>query len=315
MLTDAISQWRKELRHRIAGHNWKVALQWMVWHFGYDIPRTLAGKEGFGGQNVLDDDWEVLVILDAARFDLMKEVVECKPAYSQFEPVRPRLSVSGSSYGWMKETFGSRDLSDIEYITANPHTEALFERTDVTPDSFAHLEEVWKFGWDDDQGTVPARAITDRGISRRRTSNEKRMILHYMQPHFPSVPDPIGSPISKEDHSWNWSAWNQLKRGKISKSEVWDSYLSNLEYVLDDVKKLLENMDAAKVVITADHGNAIGERGYFGHDDWPVEGIKTVPWCVTNGVDTEKYEPELEISTQGSTDKTVEDRLSALGYR
>jgi hypothetical protein len=38
---------------------------------------------------------------------------------------------------------------------------------------------------------------------------------------------------------------------------VWEAYLDNLRYVLDNIEELLQNVDG-KVVISADHGELFG---------------------------------------------------------
>ena len=41
--------------------------------------------------------------------------------------------------------------------------------------------------------------------------------------------------------------------------------MNDFYYVLNDIGILLDNLDAERVVITADHGEAFGEYGILGH--------------------------------------------------
>jgi hypothetical protein len=88
-----------------------------------------------------------------------------------------------------------------------------------------------------------------------------------------------------------------------------------LEYVLDDVALLLENMDAETVVISADHGNALGEFGFYGHPPHsPLPSVRRVPWVETTATDSGDYEPTQEADGEVPTGEEVESRLKDLGY-
>jgi hypothetical protein len=313
---------RREFMARYRGHGIASALEWAGWHHCVTLPRSLLGRPHYSGTNVLEREWDVLVVLDGMRVDLLREVLRehGDATVQSFEPVETMTSVSGMSSGWMERTFVPKrdELSSISYITANPHTEHLFETTAVSAAEFGHVEELWKWAWDQTRGTVPARPVTDRAIAALRERRAERYIVHYMQPHFPSIPDPIGSDIHLDDRGWDNSAWEQLKRGRLSREDVWASYRANLEYVLDDVRLLLESVDVDTVALTADHGNAIGERSYWGHQDWPVPEIWTVPWCTTTARNVRDYEPTTlppsDTDDRTEPDIDVESRLEALGY-
>ncbi len=94
---------------------------------------------------------------------------------------------------------------------------------------------------------------------------------------------------------------------------MWEDYRSNLEYALDSVRTLLKSVDG-DVVITADHGNLLGEFGLYGHPDYvPVPALKRVPWCRTTAENEGKYEP-VEWSNESVKDDR-EELLRNLGYR
>ena len=306
-----------ELSTRQQNHGAVSAVQWAGWHFGWEIPRKIRGVSGFDGVNVYEKDWDLLILLDAMRTDLLDEVISRTEVGKWLGDRTEIKTVSGKSSGWMERTFTAApeaELAQTAYITGNPHTEWLVENTSVEAEDFGRFEELWRWAWDEEQGTVLPRPLTDRGIAAGRDGGFERIIVHYMQPHFPSIPKPVGSEISLSDPSWSESAWEQLKDGRIDFETVWSSYRANLLYVLQDVKVLFENIDADVAVVSSDHGNAIGERGYFGHNDWPVEKIRTVPWCETSAEDTGTYTPSIEPPAE-NTDGDVASRLEALGYR
>jgi len=86
-----------------------------------------------------------------------------------------------------------------------------------------------------------------------------------------------------------------------------------LQWVLDDVKLLLENIDAKRVVISADHGEAFGEFGVYRHHAGSLHPkIRWVPWVETTANDNGTYEPGFD-SDKADT-RSVDEALKALGY-
>lgn len=261
------------------------------------------------GTNVYEREWDVLLLLDACRVDLMESVAE---DYSFLDGPGTITSVGSSSFQWLSETFVPEyadEMTRTAYVTANPFSYRVLDESDLMV-----LDEVWRHGWNDDYGTIPARPVTDRAIDVARRVDPDRLVVHYMQPHLPSVPDPLSDGMNRETlgqgEGWE-SPWKRLRRGELDRDTVWEAYRANLEYVLDDVALLLENVDAGRVAISADHGNAVGERGIYGHPRVPLSVLREVPWYTTSASDERTYEPDLE----STVDETgIEEKLSALGY-
>jgi len=275
----------------------------------------LAGLCYNYGVPIFDLEWDVLVVLDACRADLMAEVA---PAYG-FESVGSVDSVASASPEWMAKNFDERyadELAETAYVTGNPYS-----RTHADEDAFLVLDEVWEYAWDERLGTVTADAVTDRAIAVHRQWRPRRTIVHYMQPHHPFVPRPLDAGMDREAGPGSFgladSVWRDLRLGRFTREEVWSAYRANLEYVLQHVAVLLENVDADTVAITADHGNAFGERGLYGHPIYvPIEPLKRVPWCLTTGTDSGRYVPTLEATEAVQSDeRRLEEKLADLGYR
>jgi fructose/tagatose bisphosphate aldolase len=113
--------------------------------------------------------------------------------------------------------------------------------------------------------------------------------------------------------------YTRIKDGEISESELHQAYVDNLRYVLGEVVRLARRVDCP-VVITSDHGEHLGEKGWYLHeeDSWL---IRQVPWFVVDGSETgrREIEPEYEtvdIETRGSdrSSEEVKSRLADLGY-
>jgi len=55
------------------------------------------------------------------------------------------------------------------------------------------------------------------------------------------------------------------------------AYRENLKWVLGNIADLVTTIDGA-VVITADHGELLGEYGLHFHTDLPLPQLRLVPW-------------------------------------
>ncbi|WP_143165319.1 alkaline phosphatase family protein [Halobaculum gomorrense] len=84
--------------------------------------------------------------------------------------------------------------------------------------------------------------------------------------------------------------------------------------VLDAVEVLLDNVKG-KVAVTADHGNAVGEWGVYGHPAYvPVPAVKRVPWAVTSADGHGSYTVDQEYRNE-TADADRDEFLEALGYK
>lgn len=265
-----------------------------------------------GSEMPIWDDWDLAIILDACRPDVL---VECSDDFS-FIPsqVPTRRSNAAWSLGWMHHNFTNEfegEMSETVYVTGNPYT----SRNSVNLSNFLSVEEVWKTHWSDDLGTLPPEPLTDRAIEIGRREHPSRLIVHYMQPHFPSIPEDIGSQIDIQKFGEeSTGAFERLEQGKISLDEAWEAYRANCRHVLGSVETLLSNYDTNNAVITADHANAFGEWGVYGHPEGvQIKSVRNVPWIRISAEDEGGHSPQTDkVST---VDSDVEDRLQQLGYR
>lgn len=270
-----------------------------------------------GAQNVYEREWDVLILLDCARVDMMEAVQD---EYAFLNGVGEHVSPGTTSGEWMQYTFTDEyaaEMADTLHVTAN--TKSV---NHLDPDDFLHLEEVWRDGWNDEHKTILPRTVTDRAIGLHRELDPDRTIIHYMQPHGPFIPFPgldvkeVSGPGVGENRGMNVE---ELAEAGYDREDLWTFHLENLRVVLDDLEVLLSNLAAERVVISADHGQALGEGGEWGHH-WgsTLDCLRTVPWCETTAVDTGDYQPEDSTEGQEAADDealTVEEKLEHLGYR
>jgi len=269
------------------------------------------------GTNAFDREWDVLVVLDACRADLLRSVAPDVDFLDRVETVR---SVGSSSSEWLENTFADHpETPRTVMATGNTWTDRYLDA-----DAFAALDEVWKYAWDDEAGTVPAAAVTDRAVALARGRDPDRLVVHYMQPHHPFVPDPLDGDdglARTGSHSNEGNPWVSLRRGEVSVERVWNAYEANLRHVLGEVGTLADNVDG-RIAVTADHGNLFGEWGLYGHPMYtPVPALLAVPWATVDGDDEGTREPALEppeplpvSRVHGDEGETDRDRLRALGY-
>jgi len=268
------------------------------------------------GTDVYEREWDALVVLDACRADLLRAVA---PEFDVVGDVDTLRSVGSSSSEWLENTFrGTPETGRTVMVTGNTWTERY-----LTAEAFAALDEVWKYAWDDALGTVPPAAITDRAVAHARERDPDRLVVHYMQPHHPFVPEPLAGDEGMArtgNHSSSSNPWVLLRRGDLDTGTVWTAYEANLRYVLPEVATLVENV-TGRVAITADHGNLFGEWGLYGHPmHTPVPALLRVPWAETTGAGRETQTPSLTppeplpVGRVYGAD-TDRDRLAALGYR
>jgi hypothetical protein len=96
------------------------------------------------GTNVLEEDWDTLLILDACRYDTFSDV------HSLPGTLNKRISVGGNTYEWLRGTFDGRDLRDTIYVTANPQLyrtrNGIYDVGSGIEVTFYDTVEVWQEG-------------------------------------------------------------------------------------------------------------------------------------------------------------------------
>lgn len=273
------------------------------------------------GEPFIDDDWDVLIILDACRPEILYDCALPDGTRST------RYSAGSESWEFMQANFEGRTLHDTVYVTSNPHAYKL------SSGIFYHVRNMLEEAWDDETGTVLPSDVTDAVAEVAERFPDKRLIAHYMQPHFPFVGErgrelddsaiPTESP--GPDRPGGPAPWTRLKSPDydIDRDDVLEAYRENHELVAAELFELLDAV-TGKVVVTADHTNLIGDRGrpvpirMYGHPEgFPHPALRRVPWFEIRNGPRPEIEADDPLETEpdrDAEDKIVRERLEDLGY-
>jgi hypothetical protein len=266
------------------------------------------------GDIVWDREWDVLVILDACRWDAFEQLYGGADWLSSAEPM---TAAGSASPEFMERTFTeeyAEEMASTAYVTGNPYSE-----THVDGEALGLLDEVWRYVWDEDVGTIRPDPLTNQAVRHHRSGRFDRLIVHYMQPHWPYVADPLMYGFDPETVTANERTENPFdrqNRGEFSREDHYDRYLANLEYVVEHVRDvLLRSIEADTVAVTADHGTLFGEYGLYKHPtNVSLPLLRRVPWATTSAIDDGEYEPTHLAADERSIDVDRSRQLADLGY-
>lgn len=288
------------------------------------------------GTNVYERNWDVLVLLDACRADALRAVA---PEYDFLDSaaIETTWSVGSGTLEFLCKTFTTdyrSEINDTAYLSANGYVNRVFHYGSYAPsvgvpfgsprwnvvdaEEFGRLQNVAKTRSNPDIGTdwaVPPGELTDAAIAAGRALDHDRFIFHYNQPHTPHLAAAVKE--GRRMTSVEQDPFTNARQGSLDEDTLRHQYLDNLRFALDSVEVLLENIDADRVAITADHGESLGEWHVYGHPTgYPHPVVKRVPWTITTATDTGSYEPEALGAEEEAemSEREVNENLEALGY-
>ncbi|MCI0497210.1 MAG: hypothetical protein L0Z54_02820 [Thermoplasmata archaeon] len=248
------------------------------------------------GTRVMDEEWDHLIILDACRYDMFERAASAGgEAFPLEGALESRTSLGSNTEEFLLRNFpDGRRLEDIVYVTGNPFVNKLMEGR------FHRIVPVWRTDWSDEHHTVLPEAVYRSAIMARRDFAGKRLIIHFMQPHFPFVSmGEIGdvglerlreSMMGGDADFANTTIWRLLEGGEARIEDIVVGYQRNFELVLPHALRLAREL-GGRVIVTSDHGEALGERLHpllpmriYGHHKRTWMGcLVTVPWFVHQG--------------------------------
>jgi hypothetical protein len=186
-----------------------------------------------------------------------------------------------------------------------------------------------KTDWDSEYHTVLPKTMYEYTLNAIFDYPNKKIISHFIQPHFPFIGYKIfdGSFSKLKERTLNQNSHKFSRRyndslfrifssdiyAMMDKNALIKAYQKNLEITIPYVEKLI-NVLPGTTVVTADHGEALGEKlhrfipiKFFGHK----EGIKIaplieVPWLTIKPKEKDKRQIEAIKEKKLIADKTKE---------
>lgn len=153
-----------------------------------------------------------------------------------------------------------------------------------------------------------------------------------MQPHIPYLGSTAGNirnrvnltgyryyttKKQKDNRGKTW--WAALEEGDITEEEIKQAYSETLDIVISEAMELIEILDG-KSIVTADHGEMLGERGliqkrYAHPHDIYNDQLRIVPWFTPPFSSRRDVIAESPIWFENIDDDTLDERLRSLGYK
>lgn len=319
--------------NRVAGfinYKWRNALLW---------GRKYIFNRKYGtGESILEFDWDNLILLDSCRYDEFIRLTSL-----QENKIDRRVTLASRTSNFLQKTFSDQHLHDTVYITANPQVIKFErERPNTTPTFHRVISLLDR--WDGKKQTILPSEVTKVAIRTEKEHPNKRLIIHYLQPHAPfigkkatEIRERTGKTIgglSTDEETTNPDLSNipyeenMLKNNDyyFDHNDLITAYRESLAIVLEEAIDLANEL-SGKTALTADHGELLGEYIHplgkwapLGNRWWSHPGrvrakqLCIVPWAEFE-TDTRK-----EITTDPPEDtnydtKEISEKLHALGYK
>jgi hypothetical protein len=257
------------------------------------------------GIYIHDEDWDIMIVLDACRHDIFAE-------HSTLEGELSRKRSRGStSEEWIRGNFSKGEYGDLVVVATNPFYKDLASEIDLRVHHFEWVEPD-----DYDKELTDPDRVTERVLEMADKYPNKRILAHYMQPHAPYIGS-VGEQIPFEREPLHQA----IVRSEVERDLVQEAYRENLEIVQRSIQPIV-NGEHGKVVITADHGELLGERilqsvpltTYYGHPyGCDHEATRMVPWLEVPSEAADRRTIRKEKATDIQSED-VSDQLEALGY-
>jgi len=244
---------------------------------------------------ILKRDWDILIILDACRYDFFKGT------HSSYlkggKHLEKVVSPATWTLEWLVKTFSDDYLDDVIYISGNPqcnsikprvqyHMKGRYYRFDGKQ-HFFKIENVFLNHWDKEIQNCHPSSINKQFMKSLLKHKDKKFILHYNNPHLPyfSMKEGVDFLDKKKTsiekgmqflfpeltyykiNRYLWKTPSSVKEAiyrKHGMQLIKLFYLKDLQLALKHISSILSTTNK-KMVITADHGEMLGEHGKYGH--------------------------------------------------
>jgi len=246
---------------------------------------------------LLTGEWDVLIVLDACRYDVFAEV---------YRGARPVRSPANCTPTWVRKALPLMTWKIRAYYCANPVVGRELQKMGLLGFPLVPLwEKLWQEHTPEKVPSVSPLAVAGYVIGQRA---EPPFVVHLLQPHSPyigHVPLKVarwgrGRPQITLRCSRLPNPERLVRDGKLTWDEVRRAYRANIELAMEAVRIIAGNYSGRKIVVTSDHGELLGKGERFGHEaHWRDRELFIVPWYEMGAV--AEQPPMME-------------KLAALGY-
>ena len=220
-------------------------------------------------KDIFNADKFIIIIVDACRYDIFSNV------YNQYlEGTLYRMNWNTScTPDFIVKYY--MDYIDAVYISANGF---IIDRNVNIPkyikyNGSKHFKKViptFITGWDSYYNTVLPKYVYYDTINNLYD----RIIIHFIQPHAPyrsfkflKMNEKHLTNIYRENHS--------------ILSNIINAYISNLKWAMGYIKKLVDIIKIRPIIVTADHGELLGEDNMIDHPcKYKHEKLNNIPYLI-----------------------------------
>jgi len=277
----------------------------------------LSSKEVIKHQDTLDSDWKFLIVLDACRYDYFEKCFS--PFLKGNLEKRKSPAIHTPEWLEKTFVDYYEDIIYISPVFWCNSVKKICENPFYGKEHFFKVINCWRGGWDEEFGTVPPWYINKVAKRCAMSYPNKRLVIHYFQPHAPYLSIKPRVKVQKRNlDKFKEGKKVTIKRKVIRKGsavvhrtfgtevlwrlirslglepytnmeEAWriagivglqKAYEKNLETALYFVRELVPSLRFGKIVVTADHGELLGEKRFWGHGPPKprIPKLTTVPW-------------------------------------
>lgn len=283
------------------------------------------------GIEILEQDWDNLIILDALRLDIFKQENTLSGELNSV------ISQASTSLDFVQRNFEGKIAHDCIYVTANGWNEKLGKSPFfLTKKTYSNFKDRYRFYQPENVFKSTIETFSDYP--------DKRYIIHFMQPHVPylgelaaeirkQVENEYGIKFKEIDEVRSDSAKDKIahntvpnllraaEKGYITDQDLKKAYKENLNIVIPYVEKIHEKL-GGKTVVTSDHGELLGDRigvlprKKYGHPgSLAVPQLRRVPWLELDFEERRTIRSERAIESEDVDGEKIKKSLEALGYR
>lgn len=250
-------------------------------------------------------DWDVLLVLDACRFDALARAADW--------PVDACTSPASATGEWLAAAADSGVLAGAHVASANSR----YDRHDL---GASEVDVLWEREWVDRLGNVPPEPVLER-VDEFLADGLTPAVGHVGPPHAPYVARVAGEwlPVFPDVTAWHWDPdrgdFEQLSQEAAMATGVVDldrarrGYEASVRSVWAVASEYVARWArrGLTVAVTADHGETFGRAR-----DWFL--VEHPPGCHVPALTRVPLAVFADGERRGTTPESTAEQLRAMGY-